>query len=78
VPYIGKLYVSYALQGYGYGGAAMRAVEAISRDRLGAEMCFLDTVLHEYQMRPDVLEVFYLKHGNPVPKVSVFFFGTLG
>lgn len=70
VAYIGKLYVSYALQSYGYGGVTMRAVEAISRDQLGADMCILDTILHEYQMRPDVMERFYVQHGNPLPKVS--------
>ncbi|KAH8912275.1 hypothetical protein BR93DRAFT_70761 [Coniochaeta sp. PMI_546] len=70
VAYIGKLYVSYALQSYGYGGVTMRAVEAISRDQLGADMCILDTILHEYQMRPDVMERFYVQHGNPLPKIS--------
>ena len=68
--YIGKLYVSYALQSRGYGGATMHGVEAISRDQLGADMCVLDTLLHEYQMREDVLDQFFAQKGNPVPKVS--------
>jgi hypothetical protein len=50
----------------------MRAVEAISRDQLGADMCILDTIPHEYQTRPDVIERFYVQHGNPLPKVSFF------
>lgn len=69
VAYVGKLYVSYALQGHGYGGATMRAVEALARHQLGAQMCVLDCIVHDYQMRPDVLEVFYVRHGNPAPKV---------
>lgn len=68
--YLGKLYVSYALQGHGYGGEAMRLLEGAARHGLGAQMCVLDTVQHEFQMRGDVLDVFYVRQGNPVPKVS--------
>lgn len=67
---IAKLYISYALQSGGYGGTTMRAVEAVSRDQLGADMCILDTLMHKYQMREDVLDRFYAKNGNPLPKVS--------
>jgi hypothetical protein len=80
VAYISKLYVSYALQAHGFGGAAMREVETIAREQLGCEVAYLDTVPAEYQMRPETLEEFYGARGNPVPKVSQhcsFFFSFL-
>ena len=49
----------------------MRVVESIARDQLGAEMCILDTIIEEYQMRRDVLDRFYVAAGNPLPKVSL-------
>ncbi|KAB5532552.1 hypothetical protein GE09DRAFT_369612 [Coniochaeta sp. 2T2.1] len=67
---IGKLYVSYALQSHGYGGLAMRAVETIAETQLGCDMCILDTIVEEFQMRRDVMERWYTAGGNPLPKIS--------
>ena len=70
--WIATLYISWALQKGGLGGAAMRELEWLAaREPLKGVTAILDVVPMAFQTRDDVVEKVYLSQGNPVPAVSV-------
>ena len=70
VVWVASLYVSYALQGSGVGGQAMRAAEAMMTALpLAATLSVLNTIPEEEQLGM-LSQEFYVLNGNPVPVVS--------
>ena len=66
------MYISWALQRGGVGGAAMRATEKLAGDEnrpLKGELIVLDTVPEEYQFDEALIEQLYYAHGRPKPVV---------
>ncbi|KAK7754052.1 hypothetical protein SLS62_003898 [Diatrype stigma] len=71
VAWLHQLYVSYALQGKGYGAAAMSQVEALAVNKpLNAKLLALDTIAKESQMDPVARKDFQAR-GVAMPTVSL-------
>lgn len=73
VCWIKSLYISYALQGRGLGGKAMRKLEATMRQPpINAIISALDTVPENWQMSPDRHKFFTVADQElpPLPKIS--------
>lgn len=69
--WINNLYISWALQRSGLGGAAMKELERmVAQPPLDGEYMVLDAIPEEFQFSPEVLERQYLSRGLTPPVVS--------
>ncbi|KAI0132248.1 hypothetical protein BJ170DRAFT_238180 [Xylariales sp. AK1849] len=71
IVWIHQLYVSYALQGGGFGAGAMDQVETVAaQEPMKARMMVLDTIAEDIQLSPLGRKGLYEDRGIPVPVVS--------
>lgn len=72
--YIAGLYISWPLQKYGIGKAAMTMAVDLAKTRpLNATMLVLDTVREDQQMSKEFIERVYLGRGKPAPRVRMYY-----